>query len=127
MIEGMERKERVVVMGASDKPDRYSYKALALLAQEGHEPIPVHPTLREIQGLAVVDSIDRVEGPVDTVTLYINPRALEAVADSIIAKRPRRIIANPGAESETMRRKAEAAGIEYLEACTLVLLTTGGF
>lgn len=127
MIEGMDRKERVVVLGASDKPDRYSYQALALLAREGHEPIPVHPALREIQGLAAVGSIEEVEGPVDTVTLYVNPRALEAVADAIVAKRPRRIIANPGAESETMRRKAEAAGIEYLEACTLVLLTTGAF
>jgi uncharacterized protein len=127
MIDSMDRNERVVVMGASDKPDRYSYKAIALLAREGYEPIPVHPSLKEVQGIPVVGSIDEVEGFVDTVTLYINPRGLEAVADAIVAKKPRRIIANPGAESETMRRKAEAAGIEYLEACTLVLLSTGRF
>jgi hypothetical protein len=118
---------RVVVMGASNKPDRYSYKALALLREKGYEVIPVHPALREIQGIPVVDRIEKVEGSVDTVTLYIGPKQTEELADAIAAKRPRRIIANPGAESETMRKKAEEAGIEYIEACTLVLLKTGQF
>lgn len=118
---------RVVVMGASDKSERYSYKAVALLREHGHEAIPVHPTLREVQGIPVVDSIEKVEGSVDTVTLYIGPKQTELLADAIVAKGPRRVIANPGAESETMRKKAEAAGIQYLEACTLVLLKTGQF
>jgi predicted CoA-binding protein len=119
--------ERVVVMGASNKPDRYSYKAVSLLKEKGHEVIPVHPALREVLGLSVVDRIENVEGPVDTVTLYISPKLTEELADAILAKKPRRIIANPGAESETMRKKAEAAGIKYIEACTLVLLKTGQF
>jgi len=123
----MSNAERVVVMGASSKPERYSYKAVALLLEKGHEAIPVHPALREVHGLPVVDRIEKVEGPVDTVTLYIGPRQIEELADAIVAKKPRRVIANPGAESETMRKKAEAADIQYLEACTLVLLRTGQF
>lgn len=119
--------ERVVVMGASNKPDRYSYKAVSLLKEKGHEVIPVHPALREVLGLSVVDRIENVEGHIDTVTLYISPKLTEELADAILAKKPRRIIANPGAESETMRKKAEAAGIDYIEACTLVLLKTGQF
>ncbi len=114
-------------MGASSKPDRYSYKAIALLREKGHEAIPVHPALREVQGIPVVDSIEKVEGPVDTVTLYIGPERTRELADAIAAKKPRRVIANPGAESEAMRKKAEEAGIQYLEACTLVLLRTGQF
>jgi len=49
------------------------------------------------------------------------------MVDDIIALRPRRIISNPGTESALMQQKAEEAGIEYLEACTLVLLSTGQF
>jgi predicted CoA-binding protein len=36
----------VAVLGASNKPDRYSYKAVMLLKEMGHAPYPVHPTLR---------------------------------------------------------------------------------
>jgi len=31
----------VVVLGASNKPDRYSCKAVKLLAEKGHRPFPV--------------------------------------------------------------------------------------
>ena len=44
-------KKRVVVMGASAKPDRYSNQAVRLLLENGHEVIPVHPKLDEVEGL----------------------------------------------------------------------------
>lgn len=44
------KKERVAILGASDKPDRYSNKALHLLREHGHEDIPVHPAIPEIEG-----------------------------------------------------------------------------
>ena len=120
-------KERVVVLGASDKPGRYSHMALVSLLRHGHEPVPVHPRLRDIEGLPVCNDLGAVRGPVDTVTLYVGPGRLTGMIDSVIALKPRRIIANPGAESELMRQAAERHGIEYLEACTLVMLSTGQF
>jgi hypothetical protein len=40
---------------------------------------------------------------------------------------PKRIIFNPGAENDELLILAEQAGINTLEACTLVLLRTGQY
>ena len=42
--------ENVVVIGASPKQDRYSNKAIRMLTQYQHNPIPVAPGHREIEG-----------------------------------------------------------------------------
>ncbi|MBN2755369.1 MAG: CoA-binding protein [Candidatus Goldbacteria bacterium] len=120
-------KERVVVLGASHKPERYSYKAIQALLNNGHEVIPVNPALKEVLGLKVINKLEEISGKVDTVTLYVGPERLAQMADEIVNLKPKRIIANPGAESEIMRLAADKNKIEYEEACTLVLLSTGQF
>jgi len=123
----MSKKERVVVLGASHKPERYSYKAIQALLNSGHEVIPVHPSLKEIQGLKVINKLEDIKDKVDTVTLYVGPDRQEQMVDGILALKPKRIIANPGAESDVMSKAADKNKIEYVEACTLVLLATGQF
>lgn len=118
---------RVVVLGASPKTYRYSNLALRSLKEHGHEPVPVNPAHREILGIPVAASLAEVSHPVDTVTLYVSPDRLHDMVGDVLALKPRRIIANPGAECDAMRGAAEAAGVEYLEACTLVLLSIGKF
>ena len=46
------KKERVVVLGASANPERYSNKAVKLLLKHGHDVVPVNPGQKEIEGLA---------------------------------------------------------------------------
>ncbi|HDT15010.1 MAG TPA: CoA-binding protein [Firmicutes bacterium] len=121
------KKERVAVIGASNKPQRYSYKAIEALVRNGHEAIPFNPALKEVLGINVTNKIEDITGAIDTVTLYVGPDRIAAMAESIAALKPKRIIANPGAESEVMRQTAEKNGIEYIEACTLVMLSTGQF
>jgi predicted CoA-binding protein len=43
--------QRVVVLGASDKPERYSHQAVRLLLEYGHQVVPVHPSLHSVAGL----------------------------------------------------------------------------
>ena len=62
-----------------------------------------------------------------TVTLYLNPDHQKEYYDYILSLHPRRIIFNPGAENEALQRIANEKGIETLEACTLVLLSTGQY
>lgn len=119
--------QRVVILGASDRPDRYAHRAFRLLREHGHEVVPVHPTLAEIEGVPVVKDLASVEGPVDTLTLYVNPAIGEAAAAAIVALRPGRVLFNPGTESPALRRRLDEAGIPWEEACTLVLLGTGVF
>jgi predicted CoA-binding protein len=119
--------ERVVILGASDQPDRYAHKAFRMLREHGHEVIPVHPTLTEIEGVAVVPDLRSVEGPVDTLTLYVRPSISESVAGDLVEMKPGRVLFNPGTESAVLQAKLDEAGISREEACTLVLLGTGMF
>lgn len=119
--------ERVVIVGASDNPERYSHKALLLLRRHGHEVVPVHPRLAEIEGIKVVPDLSAITGKVDTVTMYVGPAISSGMRDKLIALKPRRVIFNPGAENATLAEALAEAGIAYEEACTLVLLNTGQF
>ncbi len=119
--------QTVAVLGASNKQERYSYKALQMLREHGHKTIPIHPTLKEIDGLTVVPALDQIELEVDTLTVYVNPSVSASLVDEIIALVPSRVIFNPGAESPELAKALDANGIPYQKACTLVLLSTGQF
>lgn len=117
----------VAVLGASNKPERYSYQAVKLLAERGHTVFPVHPLLAMIDGLPVFKSLADVPAPLHTVTLYLGPSRSAGMAPEIFAAHPRRVIFNPGAENPELAAQLASAGIEVMDACTLVLLRTGQF
>ncbi len=117
----------VAVIGASNKPQRYSYQAMMLLKEKGHKVFPVHPNIREIEGVVVYKTIQDIPDMVDTVTMYVGEGTSNDMIDDILKKTSRRIIFNPGAENAILRDRAKDRGIEVLDACTLVLLRTGHF
>jgi len=117
----------VAVIGASNKPERYSYKAVMLLKEKGHNVFPIHRRVKEIEGMSVYPSIGEISDAIDTITLYVNSEVSSEMQSEILSKKPRRIIFNPGAENETLESFAKEKGIEGLKACTLVLLTTNQF
>lgn len=119
--------ETVAILGASPKPDRYAYKAFEMLRDYGHRPIPINPAFPEILSEKCYPTISEAPGPIDTVTLYLGEARSNPLIDEIIAAKPRRIIMNPGAENFALADKAEKAGIEVVEGCTLVMLRSGQF
>src|SRR3954468_9167887 len=121
------KSETVAILGASPKPDRYAYKAFQMLRDHGHRPIPVNPAFDEILGEKCYPKIADAPKPIDTVTMYLGEARSHPLIDEIIAAKPRRIIMNPGAENFALAEKAEEAGIEVVEGCTLVMLQTGQF
>lgn len=120
-------KETVAILGASSKPDRYAYKAFEMLREFGHRPVPVNPAFADILGEKCYPNLSDAPGPIDTVTLYLGPARSTPLIDEIIGAKPRRIIMNPGAENPDLAERADEAGIEVVEACTLVMLRTGQF
>jgi predicted CoA-binding protein len=119
--------KRTVIVGASDKPDRYSNMAQLLLREHDHEVVPVHPKLASIAGVPVVADLSQISGPVDTVTMYVGAAISSGLADKLIALKPRRVIFNPGAENPALATQLETAGVVVEEACTLVLLRVGQY
>lgn len=116
-----------MVLGASPKPHRYAYQAVQLLSDHGFRVTPVHPRAGEVAGVAAMPRLEDVAGPVHTLTLYLNPARLEPLGALIVALAPQRVIFNPGSESPALQQQLDAAGISWIEACTLVLLRMGTF
>ena len=118
---------KVAVLGASNNPERYSNKAIKMLLAHHHEVIPVNPAQKIIDGLAVVASLEKLPPDVHTITVYLSPEISSNMKESFLAARPKRVIFNPGAENPALAQHLKNAGIETVEACTLVMLSTGVF
>jgi predicted CoA-binding protein len=97
-----------------------------MLSEKGHAVYPYGIKKGMIQSLPIVQDWPSA-GSISSLTLYLGPTAQEAYYDQIIALKPQRIIFNPGTENPTLVQLANAAGIETIEACTLVMLTTGQY
>ncbi|MBC7554462.1 MAG: CoA-binding protein [Taibaiella sp.] len=119
-------KNKTLVLGASENPARYSNMAVKKLMSKGHEVIAVGKREGQIGNLKVA-ALPVESDEVDTVTLYMNAAHQVAYHDYILSLNPRRIIFNPGAENIELELLAEKNGIKTMEACTLVMLSTGQY
>ena len=115
-----------LVLGASLSPERYANQAVRLLTHYKHPVTAVGASCGMIGDVAVLTSIPPDVAP-HTITLYINPAIQSHYREPILRCNPKRIIFNPGTENAELAREASAAGIEVVEACTLVMLRTGQY
>jgi predicted CoA-binding protein len=100
---------------------------MTMLAEKGFNPIPVAPARNEILGRKVYPALTDVPVRIDTVAMYIRPFHQSQVLEEAVRIKPRRIIFNPGTENPPEYARLERAGIEVIEACTLVMLMSKQF
>jgi len=116
-----------MIIGASAKEERFSYRAARMLRQHGHTVIAIGKRTGEIDGIPIITEKPEIIH-IDTVTMYIGKRHqteyYEYLAEVI---RPKRIIFNPGSENIELEMLAKENGIEVLHHCTLVMLRTGEY
>ncbi len=119
-------KKKTVILGATPNPERYAYKAAQMLIKHGHDIVPVGLKKGEVLGHTILNGQPEVEA-VDTVTLYVAPENQPSLYNYVTALNPKRVIFNPGTENDEFMNLLEAKGIEPVEACTLVLLSTNQY
>lgn len=119
--------ETVVIIGASDNSNRFSYKAMQALRQHGHEVKLVNPYKASIEGQKCFASVADIDEQIDTVTLYVNPTRFGDHIDEVIRAKPGRVIMNPGTEDSLMEQRMKQQGIDVVRGCTLVMLSAGQF
>lgn len=118
--------KRTLVLGASIKPERYSYKAVVALVNHGHEVIPVGLRYGKIAGVEIKKGTPKVSH-IDTISLYLSARNQVGYYDYILKCMPKRVIFNPGTENQELQKLLDQRKIGYDQACTLVLLSTGQY
>lgn len=117
---------KTLVIGASENPERYSFQAVNRLLKFNHEANALGLKAGIISGVTIDTGMPNYEG-IDTITLYINPQRQPAYYDYILSLHPKRVIFNPGTENPEFEALLRKENIEALEACTLVLLSTGQY
>lgn len=120
------QEKKTLVLGASDNPERYSFLAVNRLRSKGH-PVTAIGRKSVRVGDVEIGTEKKALAGIDTVTLYLNAGHQKEYYEYILSLHPKRIIFNPGAENPELAALAQANGIEPVEACTLVLLSTGQY
>lgn len=118
--------KKTIVLGASSNPSRYSYLAMERLLSKGHEVIGIGKKAEHVLGVDVKNTKDNYDD-IDTVTLYLNPANQVPYYEYILSLNPKRIIFNPGTENPELQRLASEKGIQTMNACTLVMLSTNQY
>ncbi len=118
--------KKTLVLGASENPQRYSYLAVQKLLNHQHPVIAVGKKAGMVKGVPINTGKEHYT-EIDTVTLYINPANQKQYYDYILSLNPKRIIFNPGTENAELASLARNNSIDTLQACTLVMLSTGQY
>ena len=118
--------KKTVVLGASENPSRYSFMATSRLVSHGHPVVAIGNKEGKIGNTDIIKEHPAMDD-VDTVTLYLNPTNQKPYYDYILSLKPKRVIFNPGTENPELEEIVESQGAKAMEACTLVLLSTGQY
>lgn len=118
--------KKTLIIGASNNPDRYAFKAAERLLSYGHE-IELLGVRPDVVFGKKVDIERKDYKDLDTVTLYIGPKHQPEYYDYVLSLKPKRVVFNPGTENQEFEALLKKNGIVAEEACTLVLLGTGQY
>ena len=111
---------RVLVIGASEKKDRYANMAINDLLTYKHDVFAIGSRKGNVEGV-------NIETEHVAVTMYVGPQNQTGFYDYILSLKPRRVIFNPGTENSVFENLLEKSNIETIQACTLVMLRTNQF
>lgn len=118
--------KKTLVIGASTDTGRYAFLAANRLLKHQHEIELLGRTEGKIGENEIKIGKPALED-IDTVTMYVNPKHQAEYYDYVLRLKPRRVIFNPGAENAEFEELLTKNNIEPIEACTLVMLSTGQY
>lgn len=117
---------KTLVFGASLKEERYSNMAIRRLRNHEYPVVGVGGREGKVLDVDVLKGHPEITD-IHTITMYMGADRQADHYDYLLGLNPKRIIFNPGAENSELAKLAKGKGIEAIEACTLVMLSTGQF
>ena len=118
--------KKTLVFGASLKKERISHMAVRRMASQGRNVVAIGGRAGHIEEVEILTGHPSFE-EIDTITIYMGEKGQEEHEAYLFSLKPKRIIFNPGAENPGFAIKARQQGIETINACTLVMLSTGEY
>lgn len=122
----MDNNYKTLVFGASLKEERYSNIAINRLRDHQYPVAAIGGREGEVRDIKIEKGQPKLEN-IHTITMYMGAARQPEHYDYLLGLIPSRIIFNPGAENQELYDLAAEKGIEVVEACTLVMLSTGQY
>ncbi|MCI1142377.1 CoA-binding protein [Sphingomonas sp. WKB10] len=112
----LETARTIALVGASDRPDRPSYRVMAALQTHGYRVIPVNPQItgEHLHGEFVFRDLDQLGDPIDIVDIFRRSDAVGPIVDQAIAIGAKAVWMQLGVIDEAAAARAEAAGLQVV-------------
>lgn len=114
----LESTKTIALVGASNKPERASFRVLNFLLEKGYTVYPINPGQagNEIAGRKVYASLADLPEQVDMVDVFRNSESAGAVVDETLAlpTLPKVIWLQLGVRNDEAAARAEAKGIKVV-------------
>ena len=112
----LEETRTIAVVGASDRPDRPSFRVMKTLQDHGYRTIPVNPQItgEHVHGEYVFRELAQLGDPIDMVDIFRRSDAVGDVVDQAIAIGAKSIWMQLGVVDQRAAARAEAAGLKVV-------------
>jgi predicted CoA-binding protein len=100
LIKQFQAQKNVAVIGSFANENKFAYKILKKLIAKGANAIPIHPTIKEVEGMQCYKSVMDYPGKIDAANLVTPPVVTETIVEECLKKGISFVWMQPGAESE---------------------------
>ena len=121
----LEQTRTIALVGASDRPERPSYRVMATLQAHGYRVIPVNPQItgEHLHGEYVFRDLAQLGDPIDLVDIFRNSAAAGEAVDQAIAAGAKAVWMQLGVINPAAAARAEAAGLKVvMDRCPAIEL-----
>ncbi len=112
---------KIAIIGASNRRHKYGNKAVRAYQERGDEVFPINPAQSEIEGLKTYRSVLDVPSEIEIASFYVAPEIGLQVIEEVAQKGIKKVLLNPGAESDELLQRCDELGIEATVACSIIL------
>ncbi|RUN78242.1 CoA-binding protein [Sphingomonas sp. TF3] len=125
----LEETRVIALVGASDRPDRPSYRVMRTLQEHGYRVIPINPQItgEHLHGEFVFRDLSQIGDPIDLVDIFRNSAAAGEAVDDAIAAGAKAVWMQLGVVNDVAAARAEAAGLKVvMDRCPAIELARLG-
>ena len=119
----LEDARTIAVVGLSPNPHRPSHEVASYLQTAGYRIVPVRPGVASVLGEPAWPDLQSAlrAGPIDIVDVFRRSEFVAALADDLLAVRPRLVWLQVGVRDPDTAARLEAAGIPVvMDRCLMV-------
>lgn len=118
----MFKKEVWVVIGITDKTERFGYKIPKLLEEKNYKVYGVNPKLDELEGIKVYKNLSQVPEKIDVINMIVNPKFAKTYLEEAKELGIKNVFFQPGSYQEETIEYARELGFNIVTDCVYASL-----